>query len=258
MAYEPTEENGIDVNEPEENYLTGYIKIYRSLRNHWIWKDPEKLKWWLDILLEVNHKDQKVSIGFELFDCKRGQSLHSRLEWAKRWKVDKSTVQRFFKLLQDDNMITTENLRKTIRLTVCKYVSYNDDRFAKQLRHVSDATQTHSRSSTNNNDKNVNNDNNDNKREARAKDFYEELTVYLDTYKPDMLRAFYNYWTEGNKSGTKMRYELEKTWDTSRRLAIWAGREKVETKKDNPKSIENHKTEFQRAAEKQKSLLNED
>ena len=34
-------------------------------------------------------------------------------------------------------------------------------------------------------------------------------------------KAFIDYWTEANKSGTKMRFELEKTWDLKRRLSRW-------------------------------------
>ena len=33
--------------------------------------------------------------------------------------------------------------------------------------------------------------------------------------------AFTEYWTEPNKSNTKMRFEMEKTWDLSRRIKRW-------------------------------------
>ena len=32
---------------------------------------------------------------------------------------------------------------------------------------------------------------------------------------------FLSYWTELNRSGTKMRFELQKTWETKRRLLTW-------------------------------------
>lgn len=130
------------VKDLSENYLTGFIKLYRSIRNHWIWEDAQKLKWWLDILMECNHEDKKANIGFELFECKRGQSLHSIMEWAKRWRVDKSTARRFLDLLEADGMIVTENLIKTTRLTVCNYGSYNDKQHAKQLADNSQTTRT--------------------------------------------------------------------------------------------------------------------
>ena len=40
-----------------------------------------------------------------------------------------------------------------------------------------------------------------------------------------MLRKFFDYWSEMNKSGTKMRFELERTWEVSKRLATWASRD---------------------------------
>lgn len=53
------------------------------------------------------------------------------------------------------------------------------------------------------------------------------LEVGRGKYPDDMLKAFYLYWSEPNPSGTKMRKELEKTWDLSRRLSAWADREPV-------------------------------
>jgi hypothetical protein len=35
------------------------------------------------------------------------------------------------------------------------------------------------------------------------------------------LKAFADYWTEPNKSRTKLRFEMEKTWDMKRRFAKW-------------------------------------
>ena len=108
--------------------MIGWIKINRSIMEHWIWKDPIKLKWWLDILMTVNFKDAKILIGNHVVECKRGQSLLSLQSWADRWKVDKSKVRRFFILLQNENIIETESVQKTTRLTVLNYDSYQSNR----------------------------------------------------------------------------------------------------------------------------------
>lgn len=42
-----------------------------------------------------------------------------------------------------------------------------------------------------------------------------------------MIRKFFEYWTEQNKSGTKMKYELQETWDLARRLGTWNNREPI-------------------------------
>ena len=47
-----------------------------------------------------------------------------------------------------------------------------------------------------------------------------------DPYPLVMLQKFCDYWTEKNKSGTKMRYDLEKTFEISRRLVTWSSRDK--------------------------------
>ena len=48
-----------------------------------------------------------------------------------------------------------------------------------------------------------------------------QMLPYQDRYSKDMLNQFFLYWTEPNKSLTKMRFEMEKVWDISRRLATW-------------------------------------
>jgi hypothetical protein len=63
-------------------------------------------------------------------------------------------------------------------------------------------------------------------KESKLK-FYEDCKPYLEKYPKEMLRAFYNYWTELNKSNTKMKYELQQTFEIGKRLATWAGRDKT-------------------------------
>ena len=64
-----------------------------------------------------------------------------------------------------------------------------------------------------------------NKIEARSQIFKDSLLIYKDKHQVNMLKEFYNYWTEPNQSKTKMRFELEKTWSLDRRLETWAKRE---------------------------------
>lgn len=102
-----------------------WIKLHRTIKDHWIWKDSEKLKWWIDLLILVNHKDnEKVLIGNKLFNCKRGETLKSLKTLSIRWMVSRDTVRCFLGLLKTDHMITTTNERVTTRITVCNYEDY--------------------------------------------------------------------------------------------------------------------------------------
>jgi hypothetical protein len=58
--------------------------------------------------------------------------------------------------------------------------------------------------------------------------------VSLFEYDKNILEGFTDYWTEPNKSKTKMRFELCKTWSTNLRLKNWAKNSK---KWDKPKSM---------------------
>lgn len=56
----------------------------------------------------------------------------------------------------------------------------------------------------------------------RRAEFKRNVFLFSKDYPVEMLTAFVDYWTEATPSGRKMRFELEKTWETSRRLARWA------------------------------------
>lgn len=62
--------------------------------------------------------------------------------------------------------------------------------------------------------------------EKRKKKFGQDLVPYVATYGKDMIRMFYDYWSETNKSKARMRCETEKTWDLNLRLQNWARRNK--------------------------------
>ncbi len=102
-----------------------WICLHRKIKDSWVWDSPEKFKWWIDVLLTVNHAENKVLIKGQLITCGRGQSVRSLETWAKDWRTTKKTVSTFFKLMQSDGMIRVENLLYTTRITVCKYDSYN-------------------------------------------------------------------------------------------------------------------------------------
>ena len=68
----------------------------------------------------------------------------------------------------------------------------------------------------------------------RKEDFYQSLVPYVDKYGKEMLRAFFDYWSEMNASQTKMRFEKQPTWELSKRLATWANNEKKYEKNQRP------------------------
>lgn len=59
---------------------------------------------------------------------------------------------------------------------------------------------------------------------SREREFYNVLVPFVNTYGREMIREFFDYWSEPNKSHSKMRFEQERTWDLTRRLQTWEKR----------------------------------
>ena len=93
--------------------------------------------------------------------------------------------------------------------------------------------------------------------EARKEDFYNSLVQFVPMYGRDLIRAFFDYWSEFNRSQTKMRYELEKTWQTSRRLATWASRDKNFKPKNYGADRTNHQEQARQRADDALAIMQE-
>lgn len=62
--------------------------------------------------------------------------------------------------------------------------------------------------------------------DEREKEFMAKVAVHMETYPKVMLREFFDYWTEKNEGGRKMRFEMQKVFDLPKRLATWKRNEK--------------------------------
>lgn len=60
---------------------------------------------------------------------------------------------------------------------------------------------------------------------ATKEKFICQVMEFTD-YPKTMLENFIRYWTELNEAQTKMRFQMEKTWEVSKRLATWKARDK--------------------------------
>lgn len=108
--------------------MEGWVKVYRSIQEHWIWQDEKYLKWWLCILLNVNHDERKFPVGSEMHTCKPGQSFRSIEQWTDLFSCSKKTTLKFFLLLENDGMISRQILgsgnRRKHLLSVINWAEY--------------------------------------------------------------------------------------------------------------------------------------
>ncbi|NEZ46519.1 DnaD domain protein [Clostridium niameyense] len=184
----------------------GWIKLYRNIQEHWIWQDSQKLKWWLDILLLANHKDNKFLLGNELITIERGEHHTSELKLAERWGVSKTTVRKFLNLLESDHMIELKKSKKGTTLKVANYSDYQDfsegEKTIKKpqknhsvdhketIKKPYDIPQKNHKVYTNNNEKNDKNDNNSSSTAPNYIEFFNNNFHPISFYEMEILNSF--------------------------------------------------------------------
>lgn len=202
----------------------GYITISRRLFDHEFFterREYSKFEAWLD-LIQVCAFDNNNSMmhNGKVIKWGRGQTIASVRYLQQRWcwkSHDKVTC--YLNLLRSQKMILIDTEQGIGRITLCKYDYYNP---VPNTKSDTDRTVPVRRPDE---IKEYNKLNKEKEREARAKTFYETLVPFVSTYGKAMLREFYNYWSEWNRSRTKMKWELRETWEVSKRLVTWAKRD---------------------------------
>ena len=218
--------------------MGGWIKIHRQLQDSWIWEDSKLLKWWLIILFHVNHEPKRFPVGDKIYVCNEGQSFRSLEQWMELFSCSKRSLLKFLDLLQKDEMITRETIgsgnRRKLLLTVNNWASFQEFRTENAPENAPERAPLTRSIEKEKNEENIKKNSNEFQKVAasqaaalaRSKDFYNSLTPFVSIYGKEMVRDFFNHWSEMNKSKTKMNFELQKTWDTKLRLITWEKREK--------------------------------
>jgi len=206
--------------------MEGWIKIYRKMLD-WEWyKDGNTKDLFLHLLLTANRED-KTWRGVKV---ERGQSLTSRATLASETGMSEGQVKRSLAKLIATNNLTIKATNKYTIITVCNFESYqeqssdSDQQNGQPLNQPSD----HKQEDKNNiyppslSKERVSPLTGGTTLQERQRTFYNSLRPFLNKYDKQMLRDFYDYWSEPDRSTKpRMRWEKEKTWSLERRLDRW-------------------------------------
>lgn len=104
--------------------MSGWILISRAIKGHWIWKDPERLKWWIDLIITANFEPSTEFISGQNIFCDRGQLITTQSGLSRQWKADYHVIHRFLRKLEGDGMIRIEGNTHWTRITIINYDEY--------------------------------------------------------------------------------------------------------------------------------------
>lgn len=104
--------------------MKGWIKIHRSLLEHWLWRDLpfSRGQAWVDLILLANHSSAKKMINSSLYELERGTVARSISQLAERWGWDRRKVKRFLTGLELDGML---HVNSTTNGTIITLVNYD-------------------------------------------------------------------------------------------------------------------------------------
>lgn len=108
------------------DYSDGLIKLNRSIRDSFLWetKPYDKSRAWIDLLLSAMHKDKKMLIDGKVIVVKQGSFMTSILKLTDKWRWNRKTVNGFLKMLESEQMISSERTRKGTIITIVNYGKY--------------------------------------------------------------------------------------------------------------------------------------
>lgn len=169
----------------EQNKNKGFIALFRSVQDHWIWETDKfsQFQAWVDLLLMANHKDNRIMLDGNLVTVERGSRVTSIRRLCDRWGWSNSKVSKFLNCLENDGMIKRKSDTKKTVITIVNYGFYqgeaNEKTTQKRQRNDTEATQKRHRNTQTTMINNENNENNENKAvSAHAELFAEFWTAY--------------------------------------------------------------------------------
>ncbi len=174
--------------------MLGWIKLHRKILDNGIFTgDSDLLKIFVWCLLKASHKNHQVG----MHNVETGQFITGRISASEQLNIKPSTVRNKLNQLQEKGYIELNATNKFTFITIKNWSTYQVE--------VPDNSKS------------------DESLDNRSEIFAQEVSKFTE-YHTDMLNDFVSYWTEPNKSKTKMKFELQKTWSLSRRLATWSKR----------------------------------
>lgn len=100
---------------------TTWVKVYRRLTEHWLYRNPAYTNIWLAILFGTNYRASKAVIRGEVVEIQRGEMLTSTSRLAMVSNTGRQQVRTFLRLAVADGMITVKSNQS---VTIVKVLNY--------------------------------------------------------------------------------------------------------------------------------------
>lgn len=137
----------------DNNAQTGWVSVYRSIKDKGWYKKSEFVHLWVHILLKANHQEKEIWFNGENVLVKRGQFITGRKKLSEETGIGESKVDRILKCFKNEQQIEQQTTSRNRMITIVRYDEYQ--KLNSKLNN--ERTTTEQQVNTNNNDNNTNN-----------------------------------------------------------------------------------------------------
>jgi hypothetical protein len=104
----------------------GWVKVQRSILDHWMVSDLFALGVWTLFLLKANYKDKKWKCGNEIITIERGTFVSSETKLAEECRCSRKKIRGLLHCLRIDGMVTTKRTGNGTTFIINNYSKYQD------------------------------------------------------------------------------------------------------------------------------------
>jgi len=185
----------------EENYVTGWIKLYRSLKNKGWYKKSDFVHLWIHLLIKANHKGKEFWFGGKNIKVSAGQFVTGRKILSAETGISESKVQRILKQFESEQQIEQQTNNTNRLISILNWEQYQKVEQQSEQQMNNGRTTSEQRVNTNKNDNNVKNEKNE-KNIPAFEDFLNYALEKEPLLKHKAVRLKYDAWAvNGWKDG---------------------------------------------------------
>ena len=162
---------------------------------------------------------------------KHGYSFASNNYFAELYSVSKNTISLWIKELIDAGFVSSQLIKDKNQIIERRiYITLKSDTIIKNDERGIIKNNEDNKTSINTIKKNIN---------INERKFNFKFLIWdLKEISIEIKNEFFNYWSEANHSNTKMKFELEKTWDLQKRINRWILNSKKWTRPEQKSKVE--------------------
>lgn len=213
----------MEVNDSQQNYITGYVKFFRSMMNKGWYKKSDYVHLWVHLLLKATHKDQEIMINGNRIILKPGQFLTGRKKLSEETGIHESSVERMLTYFEKiEQQIEQQKYNTTRLISICNWHLYQISEQQIEQPLNNHRTTTEQQLNTYNND---NKEKNEKKRRKSSPIAFvpptlEDVIIYFkkNGYKKQSAERFFEYYTVSNWVDSKN--NPVSNWK-QKALAVW-------------------------------------